>query len=243
MTKARNLADNALTTVSPTELGYVDGVTSPIQTQLDARITNALVDAKGDLLTATADNVPARLGVGANDTVLTADSAAATGLKWATPAAGGMTSLATGTLSGTTTTLSSISGSYKHLYLVITGAQSSTASNPVFIVNGSTGANYQSKYGATDTITWQTYSTFGFFRASGDSIPITANNNMLVLEIENYSITGYKPFRSRFQTSVGGTIAFGSNLSVTAPITSIGISTFDGTYTLSVGTYTLYGVK
>jgi len=37
MTKARNLADNALTTVSPTELGYVDGVTSPIQTQLDAK--------------------------------------------------------------------------------------------------------------------------------------------------------------------------------------------------------------
>lgn len=39
MTKARNLADNALTTVSPTELGYVDGVTSPIQTQLDAKAT------------------------------------------------------------------------------------------------------------------------------------------------------------------------------------------------------------
>jgi hypothetical protein len=39
MTKARNLADNALTTVSPTELGYVDGVTSSIQTQLDAKAT------------------------------------------------------------------------------------------------------------------------------------------------------------------------------------------------------------
>jgi hypothetical protein len=85
MTKARNLADNALTTVSPTELGYVDGVTSSIQTQLDARITNALVDAKGDLLTATADNVPARLAVGTNGQVLTAASGQATGLQWATP--------------------------------------------------------------------------------------------------------------------------------------------------------------
>ena len=37
MTKARNLADNALTTVSPTELGYLDGVTSAVQTQLDAK--------------------------------------------------------------------------------------------------------------------------------------------------------------------------------------------------------------
>jgi len=37
MTKERNITDNDLTTVSPTELGYVDGVTSSIQTQLDAK--------------------------------------------------------------------------------------------------------------------------------------------------------------------------------------------------------------
>lgn len=51
-------------------------------------LLESLVDAKGDVLTATADNTPARLAVGANDTVLTADSTQATGLKWATPAAG-----------------------------------------------------------------------------------------------------------------------------------------------------------
>ena len=42
---------------------------------------------KGDVFTFS--TVDARLGVGANGTVLTADSAEATGLKWATPAAGG----------------------------------------------------------------------------------------------------------------------------------------------------------
>ena len=51
-------------------------------------IQNAIVDAKGDLISATAADTPARLAVGANGTVLTADSAEATGLKWAAPASG-----------------------------------------------------------------------------------------------------------------------------------------------------------
>ena len=44
-----------------------------------------ILDAKGDLISATAADTPARLAVGANGTVLTADSAESTGLKWATP--------------------------------------------------------------------------------------------------------------------------------------------------------------
>lgn len=50
---------------------------------LSTLIPKSLVDAKGDLVTATADNTPARLAVGTNGHVLTADSAEATGMKWA----------------------------------------------------------------------------------------------------------------------------------------------------------------
>ena len=47
-------------------------------------IQNSIVDAKGDIITATADNVPARLAVGGtNGHVLTVDSSTSTGLKWA----------------------------------------------------------------------------------------------------------------------------------------------------------------
>ena len=52
-----------------------------------AAIVKTIVDAKGDIIAATAADTVSRLAVGANDTVLTADSTAATGLKWAAAAA------------------------------------------------------------------------------------------------------------------------------------------------------------
>jgi hypothetical protein len=54
-------------------------------------VTNSMataIDAKGDLVPGTGADTFARLAVGANGTVLTADSAEATGLKWVAPASG-----------------------------------------------------------------------------------------------------------------------------------------------------------
>ena len=52
-------------------------------------IQNAIVTAKGDLIGASASATPARLAVGTDGQTLVADSAEATGLKWATAAGGG----------------------------------------------------------------------------------------------------------------------------------------------------------
>ena len=52
-------------------------------------VAKSIVDAKGDLIAATAADTVARLAIGTNNQVLTADSTAATGMKWATPAGGG----------------------------------------------------------------------------------------------------------------------------------------------------------
>jgi len=49
-------------------------------------IAKAYLAAKGDLISASADNTPELLTVGSNDTILMADSAAASGLKWAAAA-------------------------------------------------------------------------------------------------------------------------------------------------------------
>jgi len=49
---------------------------------VEGGIQPTIFDAKGDLLTATANDTPARLAVGTNGYALVANSAEATGLKW-----------------------------------------------------------------------------------------------------------------------------------------------------------------
>jgi len=110
-----------------------------------AAIAKTIVDAKGDLIAATASDTVARLAVGANDTVLTADSSTATGLKWAAPVSGGAnwTLLNSGgtSLSGSTTTISGISAKDKILILV-TNASTGSAYSLGIRFNTDTGANY-----------------------------------------------------------------------------------------------------
>lgn len=113
-------------------------------------ITNSMataIDAKGDLVAGTGADAFARLAVGANNTVLTADSSTATGLKWATAAATKSYSLlnAGGTaLTGATTiTVSSLSG-YDNLAILIDNASSVNASS-VFTIRFN--ADSTTKYG------------------------------------------------------------------------------------------------
>ena len=61
---------------------YVDTQLSPVTATANGALPKSLVDAKGDILVGTANDTPARLAVGINGTLLTADSSTASGLKW-----------------------------------------------------------------------------------------------------------------------------------------------------------------
>jgi len=85
MTKARDIASAipAPSTVSSAELGFLDGVTSAIQTQVDAKTAKSTLTTTGDIYYASAANTPARLAIGSTSNVLTV----AGGIpSWAAPA-------------------------------------------------------------------------------------------------------------------------------------------------------------
>jgi hypothetical protein len=201
--------------------------------------------AKGDLVAGSATNDAAVLGVGTNDQVLTADSSTATGLKWATPAAGGMTLLSTTSLSGATTTVSIGSG-YTDLAVIVNDVTNDTA-NGVFrmAINGDTtnvftigifsnGAGQN--FFPNQNIRWQT---------QGATLRTNADNAFYWLIKDYESSTNYKniigsdvylnSFSEQFSEIYGG--AYKSNTA----ITSLVFSNAGGN--LSGGTVRVYGVK
>ena len=100
----------------------------------------------GDTIYSSSGSTPARLGIGSTGNVLTVAGGVPT---WAAPAAGGgMTLLNSGntSLAGVQTlTISSISGSYKHLYIVGLGIRTTNSygANLQMQVNGDTAGNYR----------------------------------------------------------------------------------------------------
>ena len=195
----------------------------------------------GDTIYSSSGSTPARLGIGTAGQVLAVNSGA-TAPEWVTSTSGGMTLLSTTTLSGATTTISSISGSYTNLIIYIYGATNATGDGDFRCApNGST-TSVQSVVECNTGIS-QVNGGYLFISGQGTAQMLrTDANNVFCLTINNYTNTNsYKSF-----FVVGGyeTTAAVNNwgmIKTNSAISSLVFSNSGGSH--SAGTVLIYGVK
>jgi hypothetical protein len=200
---------------------------------------------KGDLL--TFDTADTRLGVGTNGHVLTADSAEATGLKWAAPAGGGAIAyLGQGTFSAATSaTLDSVFTSTYRNYLLYFDYTASAGSEVrvTFRTSGvdNTNANYYS------TILFGAGGSAGSSASGGQTSAkigggATTNGGLVAATIYAPEATAQSRIESRGHKDVAGNAevhVYSAGFTGTTSFDGIKLSTPTGNLT---GTFRIYGI-
>lgn len=242
-----------------TSAGDIEGVTAGTGisgggTSGTVTITNTMataIDAKGDLVAGTGADAFARLAVGTNGQVLQADSTAATGLSWISISSGAYTSLATGSLSGSEVTISSISSSYRELVLVINNLSLSASDEFVIRLNGQTsGYGFGSTRGGSSAGQYETQNGSVIKVPAGNLSGPTTNYRAVII-FPDYATSGLLFCNFSGAANITSTTSgvqpfagYGSNTQE-AVLSSITMKANygSGAYTFDGGTYTLYGVK
>lgn len=245
--------------VSSGATGDIEGVTAGIGisgggTSGTVTVTNSMataIDAKGDLIGGTGADTFARLAVGANDTVLTADSTAATGLKWAAAAGGGdVVKTASGSFSAASTISvdNCFSSSYDYYKIFFDLSSGSTANFDIRLRVG----------GADDSTSNYNYQ---FIYAAGTTNTVNRDSSQTGLRVGttfsggeiNYSeITVFNPFKAEITGFI--TQVASRNLSAASACEAqifngshCVASSFDGFTILNggskTGKYRVYGYK
>lgn len=216
-------------------------------------IQNAIVDAKGDLITATGADTPARLAVGTNGQVLTADSTTSTGLKWAAAAASaGLDLITTNTFSAVSAVnLNDIFTSTYTNYKVIINANASsdvafrwrlrasgtdnTSSNYLWGLNG---IQYTGQSAYNESINGSLDSAFKT-GAIGSNY-----RTILTMDIQNPQATDYTGYLGSQIYPASSTNAYAYNVTGVASVTTSydGMSFYPSSGTIS-GSYWIYGYK
>ena len=179
-------------------------------------IQNAIVDAKGDLISATAADTPARLAVGTNGQVLMADSTAATGLKW-----GSVSSAVVQVVSATNSTAVSTTGTTyvdSNLSATITPTSSS---NKILVLVSTPALTYyggNSAIGYTRLLRGSTFITgdvanLGLNQGSGTETDCRIQQTMVYLD--SPATTSATTYKMQFRSDGGSrsvTLQVGNNI-------------------------------
>jgi hypothetical protein len=192
---------------------------------VEGGIQPTLLTTKGDIIVATGNATLVRQGVGTDGQVLTADSAQADGVKWATPATGGKVLQVVSATYSTSTTIATTTFTDSGLSASITPSSTSSkiyviAINKIYNVRDTfvTGSNARLVRGST-TIADMSYNTSrGVVSISG----ATVTQNALALPIVQMALdspnttssTTYKTQFAAETTSNSGQVIVQENNSV-----------------------------
>ena len=256
MSKARDLANagTALTTVSATELGYLDGVTSAVQTQIDSKEATlpSQTGNSGKYLTTngtakswgTVSQYALPSQTGNSGKYLTTNG---TSESWGTVSAGpgNLVQIATGTLSGTSVSITGLS-SYTNLHLFVTGVVSgSNQSNTGVRINNNSGSNYTFFGGY-----WYDYyqapvvniNTTGFYISRDRAVSTDNTLSISFTECKTPGYTAVDAINATYASGINATQidAYKGYYKVDEAVSSIQIFN-PGGFSFTAGTYTLLG--
>jgi hypothetical protein len=189
----------------------------------------------------TSGKIISMQGIGSTDQVLKVTAGIPA---WATPAAGGgMTLLSTTTMSGAVTTISSISGSYKQLYVIWYGMTNATGSGYMEMKFNNTG-NYSGNksIGSSGSATAQAENNVSIVRISYGTTNNTNANNFAAMTINDYASTSNrKTFTVSYSYSTSEIIDYTGAFLNNAAISELNFSNTGGDWT--AGTVKIYGVN
>uniref|UniRef100_UPI003783A7C9 hypothetical protein n=1 Tax=Brevundimonas sp. TaxID=1871086 RepID=UPI003783A7C9 len=219
----------------------------------NAAIPKSVVTTKGDVVTATASATPARLGVGSNGQVLTADSTTATGIKWATPAVRtGWTFLTSGSVtSGSTLVISGLS-SYNRIMIGLAAVVPSNNSSYLnYWANNKTETFKGTKVAISDNPPSGTFISqiessvindvyvLGASAVQGTGLLLTIEDNLTASGkiVKSYATGNYGTATPPIYTSSTSE----SILDTSGAVSSVTIALEFGTATFTAGTYRVWG--
>ena len=191
-------------------------------------------------------NTNTRLGIGTTGQILTVSGGVPA---WATPAGGGgMTLLSTTTLSGASTTVSSISGSYKDLLIHVSGMQTAANSYGVhFDPNGNASSVFGARVKSASTTASADYinNTGLWVNRTGDYAGSSTDNAFTIIVYNYASSDPIKNFMAAMAWTNGSSQTETSNtmggIFTSSAISSWKVSTDASSF--NAGTIKIYGVN